>query len=162
MLKLLCFLFSFSIIPAIASVDIAKSMVPRGKIIEELGRDFVVRTKGGTNVKIEFSLEGKFQEASGKNLNRGDELEPGDGLISLSSAAEVLQKTGIGPEGYWLLEKDLKMGWIYEVRGNVISATSGEILRKSPDFSISENALEDISRSYHQSLSKGKSPQYTE
>lgn len=158
---LLCFLFSFPFLNAEGAVDIAKSMVPRGKIIEELGRDFIVRTKAGTNVKIEFDLDGKFQEASGKNLNQGDELEPGEGLISLSSAAQALQKTGISPEGYWLLEKDPKMGWIYEVRHNVISALSGVILRKS-SANISENALEDTSRSYHQSPSKDKSPQYIE
>ncbi|MFP5384674.1 MAG: hypothetical protein ACLGHN_01250 [Bacteriovoracia bacterium] len=159
---LLCFLFTFSIFNARGAVDVAKSMVPRGKIIEELGRDFIVRTEGGTNVKIEFSLDGKFQEASGKNLNQGDELEPGDGLISLSTAAQALQKTGVKPQGYWLLEKDPKMGWIYEVRKNVVSAKSGEILLKSPEVSISENASEDTSQNYHQNPSEGKSPPYTE
>lgn len=116
--------------PSFASVDIAKSMVPRGKVAEELGRDVIIKTTAGTKIDIEFTRDGKFEEAFGKNLNKGDELEPGEGLISLSSVAQIMKKAGHSPEGYWMLEKDPTMGWIYEVNGTIVSARSGEIIRK--------------------------------
>lgn len=139
-------LFAFN---AYANIDVAKSMVPRGKILETLGRDFIVKTTAGTKIGIEFTRSGDLEEAFGKNLNQGDELEPGDGLISLSSAAQIMQNAGLKPAGYWLLEKDHLMGWIYEVNGTIISAKTGAILKKT-EISISENASEDISRTYHQ------------
>lgn len=144
------FLVAALIIPAHASVEIARSMVPRGKIAETLGRDFIVKTKAGTKIDIEFTRSGSFEEASGKNLNKGDELEPGEGLISLGSAAQAIQKIGLNPEGYWLLEKDQMMGWIYEINGTIVGAKDGTILKKSP-VSISENASEDTYRTHHQS-----------
>lgn len=123
-------LVSLHMLSAFASVDIAKSMVPRGKLEELLGRDVIIKTKAGTKIDIEFSRDGKFEEAFGKNLNKGDELEPGDGLISLSSVARIMEKAGHEPEGHWMLEKDPTMGWIYEVNGTIVSAKSGVILRK--------------------------------
>lgn len=124
-----------------ASVDIAKSMVPRGKIAETLGRDFIVKTKAGTKIGIEFTRGGQLEEAFGKNLNQGDDFEPGEGLISLGSAAQKIHESGIRPQGYWLLEKDQTMGWIYEVNGTIISAKTGEILKRNP-VKVSENDLD--------------------
>lgn len=144
------FLIALFSIPAYSSVEIAKSMVPRGKIVETLGRDYIVKTKAGTKIEIEFTRSGSFEEASGKNLNKGDELEPGEGLISLGSAAQIIHKSGQRPEGFWLLEKDQMMGWIYEINGIIIGAKTGEILRKSP-VNISENASEDTFQTHHQS-----------
>lgn len=129
-MKFLIFTFlMFNLSPSLASVDIAKSMVPRGKLAEKLGRDVIIKTRAGTKIDIEFTRDGKFEEAFGKNLNKGDELEPGEGLISLSSVAQLIKKAGHSPEGYWMLEKDPTMGWIYEVNGIIVSARSGEILR---------------------------------
>ena len=147
MLLFITFITSISL-PLHASVDIAGAMVPRGKIVETLGRDYVVKTRAGTKIGIEFTRKGSLEEAYGKNLNKGDDFEPGEGLISLGTAAQIIQKAGIKPEGYWLLEKDQFMGWIYEVSGTIVNAKTGAILRKAP--SISENASEDTSQSYRQ------------
>lgn len=115
-----------------AAPDIATSMVPKGRIIETWGRDFIVRGRHGTNIGIEFSLDGKFKEATGKNLTKGDELEPGDGLLSLSTAAQHLLKKGLRPEGYWTIEKDDKLGWIYEFDKGILNAKTGEIIKINP------------------------------
>jgi hypothetical protein len=112
-----------------AATDIALSMVPRGRLVETIGRDFIIKTRAGTKIGIEFSRDGKFKEAKGVNLNQGDELEPGDGLLSLGSVAQILQKAGLRPQGFWMLENDKKMGWIYEFQEKTIDATSGQILK---------------------------------
>ena len=109
--------------------SIALSMVPRGKVDLQQGRDFTIKSLAGTKIKIEFRRNGKFEEASGDNLNKGDELEPGEGMISLSSAAQKLQEKGIKPEGHWSLEQDPKFGWIYEVNHqHLIDAKSGKTI----------------------------------
>jgi hypothetical protein len=108
--------------------ELALSMVPRGKILEENGREILVKTAMGTKVTIEFHRNGGFQEASGKNLNQGDDLEPGDGLISLSTAALVIK--GHAPEGYWTLEKDQILGWIYDFNLGIVDAKTGKILER--------------------------------
>jgi hypothetical protein len=107
----------------------ALSMVPRGKLIDQSGRDFIVKTAAGTKIEIEFKRDENFQEAKGNNLNRGDELEPGEGLLSLSTAAQALNKKGISPQGYWVLDQDEKLGWVYEFENTLISAKSGIILK---------------------------------
>ena len=107
---------------------IALSMVPRGKIIEVNGRDFLIKTVNGTKLNIEFHRSGTFQEASGKNLNRGDDLEPGDGLISLSSAAREVKTAS--PQGFWTLEKDEILGWVYEFDLAVVDAKTGKLLER--------------------------------
>lgn len=156
---LLLITFSFK---GFAAVETASSMVPHGKIDENMGRDFMVMTKAGTRVGIEFSRGGKFQEAWGKNLGKGDELEPGESLISLSTAAQALEKKGIKARGYWLLEQDKKLGWIYEFSGTVISASTGKVLYLSTESSISESASADTSQRSHQSLLGNSCPQCTE
>lgn len=113
-----------------AATDVALSMVPRGKLVETIGRDFVIKTPAGTKIGIEFTRDGKLEEAKGVNLNKGDELEPGDGLLSLSSVAQILQGTGLKPQGYWLLEQDKDMGWVYEFEGKIVNAKTGKILEK--------------------------------
>jgi len=114
---------AFSVTP-----DLALSMVPRGKLMDQSGRDFVIKTGAGTKIGIEFERNGKFQEAKGNNLNRGDELEPGEGLISLSTAAQSLAKKGIVPQGHWVLDKDPKHGWVYEFENTLINARNGEVI----------------------------------
>lgn len=115
-----------------AATDVATSMVPRGKVIETYGREYIVKTKAGTKVEIEFSLDGKFQEAFGKNLNKGDDFEPGEGLLSLTSVARFLHEKGHKAEGYWTIEKDEKLGWVYEFDGFLMNAKTGEIIRTYP------------------------------
>lgn len=111
--------------------DTAKSMVPHGKLVEHLGRDYTIKTWAGTKVEIGFDREGNFKHASGRNLNKGDELEPGDGLISLSSIAKNIQPQGLKTEGFWSLEHDQKMGWIYELNAeHIVCAKTGKIIKK--------------------------------
>lgn len=125
-------------------------MVPRGKISETLGRDFIVKTLAGSKIDIEFKLNGDFKQAGGKNLNKGDELEPGNGLLSLSSVAQKVSSLGHKPQGFWKLEMDKHLGWIYDFNHQfILSAKTGELLKKIP--STSENASEDISQVRHQS-----------
>jgi hypothetical protein len=109
--------------------DVAAAMVPRGKVIETYLRDYVVKTNAGTKVTVEFTTEGRFAEASGKNLNQGDDLEPGEGLLSLSSVAQHLSKSGIKPRGLWALERDPKLGWIYEFDQAIVDAKTGRIVK---------------------------------
>lgn len=112
---------------AVISETVALSMVPRGKVDIQQGRDFTIKSLAGTKIKIEFRRTGKFEEAFGDNLNKGDELEPGEGMISLSSAAQKLQEKGIKPEGHWSLEHDPKFGWIYEMNHqHIIDAKTGK------------------------------------
>ncbi len=113
-----------------ASEVIATSMVPRGLVVEINGRDFIVKTQAGTKVVIEFRRNGKFIEASGKNLNQGDEIEPGDGLISLSSAAQAISTVSKVHKGYWTLEEDNELGWIYEFEEAIVSAKNGKLIKR--------------------------------
>lgn len=107
---------------------VALSMVPRGRLVEQVGRDFVIKTGAGTKIGIEFKRNGLFEEAKGSNLNRGDELEPGDGLISLSSAAHALAASGIRPQGHWHLDLDDSHGWVYEFENTLVNAKTGKII----------------------------------
>ena len=129
-LSLLAFLFALSAFGA--SPEVAVSMVPRGRVIEHFGRDYIIKTLAGTKIGIEFTTDGKFEEAKGHNLNKGDELEPGEGLISLSSAAQALVSMGMKPEGFWNLEEDKKHGWIYEFNRTLVDAKTGKVLLMSP------------------------------
>ncbi len=113
-----------------AAIDVALSMVPRGKLAETIGRDFIIKTTAGTKIGIEFTRDGELKEAKGVNLNKGDELEPGDGLLSLSSVARILQSTGLKPQGYWMLERDKDLGWIYDFEKNSVNAKNGEIIKR--------------------------------
>lgn len=100
-----------------ATEELVKSMVPKGEISQKIGKDFSVKTPAGTKVTVEFDRDGELDEASGLNLGKGDVFEPGDGLISLSSAAQVAQKQGHQIRGEWRLERDSKYGWVYELEG---------------------------------------------
>lgn len=123
----------------------ALSMVPRGILIAKIAREYFVKTKAGTKIKVEFGHNGKFEEASGMNLNHGDEFEPGMGLISLGTAARAVVNIGYPVRGDWNLEKDSTHGWVYEMSGendeeedifHLVNATSGQfigsIAEKSP------------------------------
>lgn len=109
--------------------ETASSMVPRGKVIETIGRDYKVKTRAGTKIDIEFRRDGRLEEARGLNLNKGDELEPGEGLISLSTAAQKLHLLGNKVEGFWVLEQDEEMGWIYEFSEAIVSARDGRVIK---------------------------------
>lgn len=130
MKKIFLFFFLINLSPKIyGATSIGLSMVPHGKLVETLGRDLIIKTQAGTKIQIEFRRDGKFKEAKGLNLNKGDELEPGEGLLSLSSVAQILQRLGKKPQGIWTLENDEVLGWIYEVNNSLISAKSGKILK---------------------------------
>jgi hypothetical protein len=120
----------FSSLACLGNIDIAQSMVPRGKVIEVFGRDFVVKTLSGSKIIIEFKRDGAFQEASGRNLNQGDEFEPGEGLMTLGSAAKQLQSFGEKVQGHWRLEEDKELGWIYEFQTAVLNAKTGFVIHK--------------------------------
>ncbi len=109
--------------------DVATAMVPRGKIIETILLDYVVKTAAGTKITVEFTSAGHFKQAAGKNLNQGDELEPGDGLLSLSTAAQRLSKSGMTPKGLWALEREPGLGWIYQFNQAIIDAKTGQTLK---------------------------------
>lgn len=126
---LLFLMYGFSIFSFSATPEVAVSMVPRGKIYEQIGRDFIIKTTAGTKIEIAFNLSGNLQRAKGRNLNKGDELEPGEGLLSLSSAAQIAMSTGKRPEGPWSLENDKTWGWIYEIDQMLISAKEGKLIK---------------------------------
>lgn len=125
MVKCLILLLSFNLY---ASSEMAIQMIPNAKVYELQGRDIILKTLSGTKVRVEFQRNGELEEAKGMNLNRGDEFEPGDGLISLGTAAKHLGKRGISPEGNWRLSKDKEFGWIYEFGKNLVNAKSGDVL----------------------------------
>lgn len=129
--KMKWFILFLSLLPnfSFANATEAIAMVPKGKISETRGRDFIVKTPAGTKIQIEFKRNGKLEEANGINLNRGDDLEPGDGLLSLSSVAKILQEMGKKPEGIWNLDEDNDLGWVYEIGQNTIHAKTGKLIR---------------------------------
>lgn len=100
-----------------ATEEIVKGMVPHGNISQKIGKDYFVKTKAGTKVTVEFDRAGNFDEASGLNLGKGDNFEPGNGLMALDSVAKSLVVKGLHPLGIWKLENDSKLGWIYELSG---------------------------------------------
>lgn len=113
---------------AYADENISLSMVPHGKVFETRGRTYILKSRAGSKIQIRYNLDGSFKDASGIDLSRGDELEPGEGLISLSSVAKELGKAGEEPRGYWILEKDKTHGWIYDIQGTLVSAKTGKII----------------------------------
>lgn len=118
-----------------ATPDLATSMVPKGKLFEQIGRDYIIKTSAGTKIEIEFNRKGHFQKAKGRNLNKGDELEPGEGLLSLGSAAQIAFKMRkIRPEGPWILENVKQWGWIYEFNQTLISAKDGKMIETPTDL----------------------------
>jgi uncharacterized membrane protein YkoI len=120
-----------------ATEELVKSMVPGGKVSIQTGSDFSVRTEAGTKVIVEFSRKGDLDEASGLNLGSGDIFEPGNGLISLGTAAQVVEKQGHKVKGEWRLERDSELGWIYELEGThdresmefVVDAKSAQLIK---------------------------------
>ena len=141
-MKLFFVAFIFSSQMVLGSPDIALTMVPKGKLSDTFGRDFKIKTASGTKVEIEFRRNGKLEEAKGHNLNRGDEFEPGDGLLSLATVAQKLTGQGIKPEGHWLLEEDAELGWIYEVGNTIINAKSGKIIKAANEIGLLEKSFQ--------------------
>jgi hypothetical protein len=139
-----------SIKPIEAVEKTALSMIPKGKLIARIAREYIIKTEAGTKIKLEFERNGKFEEASGLNLNRGDEFEPGMGLISLGTAARSLAGTGHDVKGDWNLEKDSTHGWVYEMAGetegevifHLVNATSGQFIGSIAEL-IHKNLPED-------------------
>jgi hypothetical protein len=106
----------FSSIAALEKIQSsALSMVPKGEFMERGLREITVKTQAGTKIKIDFLRQGQFKKASGLNLNRGDEFEPGQGLLSLGSVAQSLALRGHQVRGEWNLEKDQQDEWLYEL-----------------------------------------------
>lgn len=121
-----------------ADEGISLSMVPHGKLFETRGRTFILKSKGGSKIQIRYNLDGSFKDASGIDLNRGDELEPGDGLVSLSTIAKELGRLGSEPRGFWILEKDIKLGWIYDIQGTLVDAKTGKIISRVSESDLPE------------------------
>ncbi len=112
-----------------ATPDVALSMVPKGKILETNLLDYVVKTAAGTKITVEFTSSGQFKEAAGKNLNQGDEFEPGEGLLSLGTVAQRLTQSGARPTGLWALEREPRWGWIYQFTQVIVDARTGRVLK---------------------------------
>ncbi len=100
-----------------ATEELVKGMVPHGEVSQKIGQDFFVKTRAGTKVMIEFDKAGILDEASGLNVGKGDIFEPGNGLMALESIAKSLENKGHHIQGEWKLEKDSKLGWVYELSG---------------------------------------------
>lgn len=100
-----------------ATEELVKSMVPHGEVSKSFAKEFTVKTPAGTKITVEFDRAGKFDEASGLNLGKGDVFEPGDGLLTLGTVAKKLNEKGHFIVGEWRIEKDSKLGWIYELSG---------------------------------------------
>jgi hypothetical protein len=120
-----------------ATEELVKSMVPHGQISRKIGQDYHVKTVAGTKITLEFDQSGNLDEASGLNLGKGDVFEPGQGLMALDSVAKTLQIKGHQISGEWKLEKDDKLGWVYELTGlhsqeglgYLVNAKNSELLR---------------------------------
>lgn len=120
-----------------ATEEIVKSMVPYGEVSQKIGKDYLVRTKAGTKVLVEFDRTGNMDEASGLNLGKGDTFEPGNGLLTLDSIAQGLKNKGHEVRGDWRLEKDSILGWVYELAGThleepayfVVDAKSSQLIK---------------------------------
>ena len=123
-----------------ATEEIVKGMVPHGVVAQKTGDDYVVKTKSGTKVMIEFDRSGKLDEASGLNLDRGDIFEPGDGLMTLGSVAQMIKKMTPFTPSLWKLEKDSQIGWFYELTSVtedepvsfLINAKTAKLIKPNP------------------------------
>lgn len=93
----------------------ALKMIPGGKIIQEEAREVTVLTPNQTAIEVEFKRNGKFEEASGDNLEK-DIFAP-EGLLSLQEAVALLKKEGKNPIGDWSLEESLFGNFYYEFEG---------------------------------------------
>lgn len=98
------------------SSETALKMIPGGKVIQEKTREVMVLTPNQSTIEVEFKRNGKFEEASGDNLEK-DILVPDMGLISLQDAVALLKKEGKTPIGEWSLEESLFGNWHYEFEG---------------------------------------------
>lgn len=124
-----------------ATEELVKSMVPGGKVSTHIGSDFSVRTEAGTKVTVEFNRKGELDEASGLNLGSGDIFEPGHGLITLGSAAQLVEKLGHKVRGEWRLERDTEIGWFYELEGShaqetrdyIVDAKKAQLIQESEE-----------------------------
>lgn len=101
---------------AIEYSETALKMIPGGKVIQEKTREVMVLTPNQSTIEVEFKKNGKFEEASGDNLEK-DILVPDMGLISLQEAVALLKKEGKTPVGEWSLEESLFGNWHYEFEG---------------------------------------------
>lgn len=129
-------------VPAFAGAlkEPALKLIPEGTVVQEKTREVKVQTKAGSIVEVEFETNGEFEEASGNSLEK-DIFNPGNGLISLSEATEILKKSAKKPSGDWNLEKTMMKGWIYEFEGfengkevdYIVDAKNGKLLETRVD-----------------------------
>lgn len=96
--------------------DAALKMIPGGKVLQEKTREVVVLTPNQTTIEVEFKKNGKFEEASGNNLDK-DIFVPEKGLMSLQEAVALLKKEGKAPVGEWSFEESLFGNFYYEFEG---------------------------------------------
>jgi uncharacterized membrane protein YkoI len=103
---------------AFASVkEEALKLVPGGTVVQETFEEVKIKTPQNSIVEVEFDSSGKFEEASGDNLEK-DVLVPAEEILSLKAVVESLKKEGKNPIGEWSLEKSFIRGWHYEFEGH--------------------------------------------
>lgn len=109
-------LFVFSSGAFAVNVKEAIKFVPGGEVVQEKLKEVKVKTPQGSIVEIEFDSGGKFEEASGENIDK-DIFQPGNDLFSLQTVVESLKGQGKNPIGDWSLENNFLRGWHYEFEG---------------------------------------------
>lgn len=115
-------------------------LVPDGKV-HEVGKDEIkIATANDSIVELEFSANGKLEEASGDDCHR-DILIPKNGLLTLAEANQALEKQGKEVQGEWSLEESFFQGWHYDFEGTengkevefVVDAKNGKLLKIKVD-----------------------------
>lgn len=128
-------------ISAFANIkDEALKFVPGGTVVEEKAEEVKVKTPTGSVVEVEFTNDGKLEEASGKSVEN-DLFVPGNNLMNLKEVVAAANKSGKKPVGEWSLENSILNSWHYEFEGYengkkmdyVFDAKSGKMLESKTD-----------------------------
>lgn len=118
----------------------ALKLVPKGEVVQESLHEIKVKNASNSVVEIEFDKGGKFEEASGKNVDL-DEFIPENKSKPLKEVVALLKKNGKAPTGEWSYENSLLNGWYYEFEGYesgakkeyVVDASTGNIIETKND-----------------------------
>lgn len=118
----------------------ALKYVANGKVVAQEHDEIKIQTPNGGIIEVEFTNQGAFEEASGKDAS-ADSFTPPNDLVPLSQALAGLKKAGKEASGDWSLDYSRNTGWYYEFEGfennqemeYIVDAKTGKFLSSNVD-----------------------------